>query len=132
MSTSRYVLDSYAVLALLYEEPGWESVKEMMNAAAAGSTELHISIINMIEVKYRIIREKRATPRVLAALQALPITVASADGYADQVASLKAAYPVSLADCFAAALAIDLDCPVITGDPEFAKLLGKVRVEWST
>ena len=37
---------------------------------------------------------------------------------------------VPLADCFCAALAIDLDCPVVTGDPESRKLASILQVEW--
>ena len=37
-----------------------------------------------------------------------------------QAASLKARGGMSYADCFAAAAAAILQCPVLTGDPEFA------------
>ncbi|MCX6375220.1 MAG: hypothetical protein NTU88_04140 [Armatimonadetes bacterium] len=43
---------------------------------------------------------------------------------------MKARYAISLADCFAAALAQDLDCPLVTGDPEFKKLEGMLKIEW--
>ncbi len=112
------------------KSPAGRTIKELMNRANAGAAELHISIINMIEIRYRVARKGQATPQVTTALQALPVAVASADSYADDVVDLKAANPVSIADCFAAALAIDLDCPVVTGDPEFKKLEGKVTVEW--
>jgi len=46
------------------------------------------------------------------------------------VVQLKSRYPVSLADCFAVALAQSLECPVVTGDPEFRKLEDIVKVEW--
>jgi predicted nucleic acid-binding protein len=46
--------------------------------------------------------------------------------------SFKAAYPVSYADSFAAALAEVNNCPLLTGDPEFEPLArsGSIRVEW--
>ena len=43
---------------------------------------------------------------------------------------LKASHPISYADCFAAALAGQLNTKVVTGDPEFKKLENEVGVEW--
>jgi hypothetical protein len=38
---------------------------------------------------------------------------------------------MSYADCFAAAAAARLDCPVLTGDPEFAAAEeAGIRVDW--
>jgi hypothetical protein len=46
-------------------------------------------------------------------------------------ASLKAAGGLSYADCFAAAAAALLECPVLTGDPEFvAAERAGVTVSW--
>ena len=49
-------------------------------------------------------------------------------------AGLKAKYPVSYADSFAAALAMINNCPLLTGDPEFEPLekQGIVTIEWLT
>lgn len=130
MSTNRYVLDSFAILAFIQGEPGCERVRDLLTRAARGEIELHMSAINMAEVRYRIIRQGRDVDNRLAAVGALPILTASADAYLDAVVGLKAAYPVALADCFAAALAADLGCPVVTGDPEFKKLENVAAVEW--
>lgn len=127
---SRYVLDSFAILAFLQEEPGWQRVKELLVSAANGDAEVHISAINLAEVQYIIIRRGEDIDQRLAALEALPFNIASADAYIPQVVELKAGYPVSLADCFAAALAQDLDCPLLTSDPEFRKLEKIIKIEW--
>lgn len=127
---SRYVLDSYAILTFLQQELGWEHVRKLLRDAAEGKTELYMSIINIAEVKYTITRREKDKPQVMAAVDALPIHILSADEYVEQVIDLKAKYPVSLADCFAAAAAIELDCPVVTGDPEFHKMEGALTVEW--
>lgn len=48
-----------------------------------------------------------------------------------RAASLKAAGGMSYADCFAAAAAAILDCPVLTGDPEFrAAERAGIKVAW--
>ena len=130
MNTSRYVMDSYAILALMHKEPGHERVRRMIEDAQAETIGLHMSLINMAEVQYRIMRQGRNVQDRLAAVQSLPLIMASADAYIDAVVNLKARHAVSLADCFAAALALDLGWPVVTGDPEFRKLEGVVEVEW--
>jgi ribonuclease VapC len=45
-------------------------------------------------------------------------------------AYLKSLHPISYADCFAAALAQQLDAAVVTGDPDFQQLEGRVAIEW--
>ena len=124
-------MDSFALLALAQEEQGSDRVDDLLAQSAKGEAEIYISLINLAEVQYTLIR-RRAGSEVLAALEDLPIIRASADEFLPQVVQLKASYPVSLADCFAAALAIELDCPLITGDPEFRKLESVVKVEWLT
>lgn len=127
---SRYVLDSYAILAYLQRELGWARVKELLVEAAARRVEICMSVINLVEVKYRVARVSRDRRQDFSTIDALPITRLSADQYVDRVIDIKADYPVSLADCFAAAAAMELNCPVVTGDPEFAKLQSVVQVEW--
>lgn len=127
---SRYALDSYAILTFLQQEKGWERVRELLRDAIEGKAELYMSIINIAEVKYTITRRGKDKPQIMAAVDALPIHILSADEYVGQVIDIKAKYPVSLADCFAAAAAIELDCPVVTGDPEFGKLEGILAVDW--
>jgi uncharacterized protein len=131
LSTSRYVLDSYALIALAQDEQGSDKVDDLLAQAIREEVDLYISLINLAEVQYNLIR-RRASSEQIAALESLPIIRASADEFIPQVVQLKASYPVSLADCFAAALAIELDCPLITGDPEFLKLEDLVKVEWLT
>ena len=43
---------------------------------------------------------------------------------------MKAEFPISYADCFAAATALILGAAVLTGDPEFRKLSKVVSVDW--
>lgn len=129
-SMNRYVLDSYAILALIHDEPSADRVEALLREAESGGSELHMSAINAAEVQYTILRRSRNPNALLSGLKSLPLQIASADEYIPKVVELKAAYPMSLEDCLAAALAIDLDCPLVTGDPEFRKLDGILAVEW--
>ncbi len=132
MSTNRYVLDSYALLAHIREEQSWARVEELFTDARSGDCQLQMCVINMAEVQYQIIRENYQVGHILAAVEALPVQLSSADELVPAVTMLKAVYSVSLADCFAVALALKLDCPVVTGDPEFRKLEELIAVEWLT
>lgn len=130
VDTNRYVLDSCALLAFLQQEKGWERVKGLLEHAIDGVVELHMSLMNLAEVQYLILRRQNDSAQRLAALEALPIHFASADMYMSQMVELKAKYPMSLADCFAAVLAHDLNCSLITADPEFHAVEDFIAIEW--
>jgi PIN domain nuclease of toxin-antitoxin system len=130
LTANRFVLDSFAILAMLQKERGWERVKDLLNDAGLGLVDLHMSIINLAEVHYLTLRRGTNVSQTLAAIEALPIRIASADDYIPRVIELKAQYPIAFADCFAAALAIELGCPLVTSDPEFRKLEKILTVEW--
>jgi uncharacterized protein len=128
---NKYVLDSYAVLSFINKETGAEKVKELFDQAKSSKTQLYISVINLIEVKYQIKRRfLNNQEQILSAIDAMPMHIESADNYINEVINLKAENAISLGDCFAAALALSLDCPVITGDPEFSKIENKIKVVW--
>jgi predicted nucleic acid-binding protein len=66
----------------------------------------------------------------------LPIRLVEADmELTGQAADLKTSArrrrrAFSYADCFAAALAQQLDATLVTGDPEFEQVQDVVRIEW--
>ncbi len=84
-----------------------------------------MSRINYGEVLYSIKKDIPAD-RVIEATQAflqLPICFYSIDDkLVDEAAAIKAVYSISYADCFAVALALRLDIPLVTGDPELPAL----------
>jgi ribonuclease VapC len=47
-----------------------------------------------------------------------------------EAARLKARFPISYADAFAAATAIRMDAVIVTGDPEFRQVEHLVTVNW--
>ena len=47
-----------------------------------------------------------------------------------KASEIKAEYPISYADCFAAATAMNYHAVILTGDPEFKTLGDIVSVEW--
>lgn len=127
---SEYVLDAYAILALLQKEPGYGRVEALLKGALGGELKVHISAFNMAEVQCIVLKHGRNASRILAALEALPLNVASADAYMGQAAEIKAKYGMAMGSAFAAALAQDIKRPLISGDRDFRKLGSAINIEW--
>jgi len=129
------VLDAFALLAYLQEEPGHQRVRSLLEDAASERVSLSMCTVNLGEVLYWLERRRgAAAAQTLAAnMRDMPIGLVDADlDLTVGAARVKAALPVSLADAYAAALAQRLDAAVLTGDPDFQRLEGAVAVEWLT
>ncbi|MFZ2197116.1 MAG: type II toxin-antitoxin system VapC family toxin [Thermodesulfovibrionales bacterium] len=127
------VLDSYALMAYFEDEPGADKVQRFLEQSEQGKIGLLMSIVNWGEVYYSICRSKGAgkAEDSLLIIEQLPVRLIEVrKDFMYEVAQLKARYPIALGDCFAAALAIERRCPVITGDKEFEKLGNLLKVEW--
>jgi predicted nucleic acid-binding protein len=127
------VLDSYALLTYFEDEPGAGKVQLFLEQAEKGKVGLLMSIVNWGEVYYSLRRSKgvEKAEDALLLIEQLPIELVEVGkSFMHHVAELKADHPIALGDCFAAALAIERRCPVITGDREFEKLGQMLTVEW--
>lgn len=92
-----------------------------------------MSAPNWAEVRYIVQRKvgSEGWQEVRAAIMALPLEVVAADeSLAELAGSIKADRRMSLADCFAAALAQQWDAELYTGDPEFKAVEDAVKVVW--
>ena len=127
------LLDSFAVMCWLQDEPGARLVSELLAETKATHDRLLLHEVNLAEVYYLTIRragEDRARS-IVAQLLSLPIEIiTSTPEILWQAAILKAKHPVSLADAFAAATAIIMDAAVVTGDPEFRSIGDLVEIQW--
>jgi ribonuclease VapC len=127
------VLDSFALLALLRDEPGGEAVRDLLTQAAEGEITLLMSEINLGEVLYHTERKYGVdeASQTLVEIEVLPIQLVGVTrARVLAAAHLKANYRISYADAFAAALVQEYGATLVTGDPEFRSLGDKVRVEW--
>jgi ribonuclease VapC len=127
------VLDSYAVLAYLFAEPGHEKVVSLLEKAADSGKNALIASPNWAEVRYMIERKVGGArwEEIRGKLLALPLEIVSADQkLAELAGEIKARRKMSLADCFAAALAKDRKADIYTGDPEFRAIENEIRVLW--
>ena len=105
----------------------------MLEKAASSSRRALIAAPNWAEVCYQV--ERKIGPRRWAStrekLLALPIEIVPADqGLAEAAGAIKVSKKMSLADCFAAALATKVKGDLLTGDPEFREVEDTIRIVW--
>ena len=129
------MLDSYALIAFLEGEAGGETVGSLLEQAMKNDRVLYMSVVNLGEVAYITERERglAKAQQVLARIDEMPIIVVDADRQCSLAAAhIKAHWPISYADCYAAALCQVKDAVLVTGDPDFVPLeaAGAVRVNW--
>ena len=127
------VLDSYALLALLRDEPGAETVADLLERAGQQNRSVHMTEVNYAEVQYTIRRKDGETvwASIASELLAAPIEFHAADRrLADVAAGFKARFKISLADAFAAALAKERKAELVTGDLEFRALEKEIKIRW--
>ncbi len=109
------------------------SVPVLREWAADGGQQHLITAVNWAELRY-IVERKAGHAQWLKASESLACFAAEVvdidRGLAERAAKFKAAGGISLADCFAAALAQELDIPVYTGDPEFRLVEPEIEVRW--
>ena len=127
------MLDSYALLSYLENEAGALQVESLLSQAETGPSRLWMSIVNLGEVLYITERERSLahSRNVLAAVEQLPVDMVVADRACTLAAAhIKARFPLSYADAFAAALAQIKGVPLVTDDGEFSRVESLVAIEW--
>ena len=127
------VLDSYAVLTFLFQESGHEKVVNAFERAAESDTTLLIAAPNWAEVRYMIEQKVGLAHwhEARTKLLGLPIEIVPVDQeLAEMAGEIKARKKMSLADCFAAALALKGKVDLYTGDPEFKSVEQSLKIIW--
>ncbi|MBK6769157.1 MAG: type II toxin-antitoxin system VapC family toxin [Ardenticatenales bacterium] len=133
MTDGVVVLDAYALVAFIEDEPGAAEVEVLLTRAGSDDFQLLISAVNLGEAWYAIGRAygPTAADERIASLLDVGLAVVSADwDLAHIAADFKRLGGISYADCFAAALGVRHDAPVVTGDPEFERIAERVNVQW--
>ena len=130
---AEYVLDTFAVIALIRAERGKDRVLDLLAQAERGGITCRFSVINAGEVAYIVERESglAGAEQFLATLRRTPVIVEDATWQRILAAAhIKARYALSYADAFAVALAQERGATVVTGDPEFELVAHNTRIEW--
>jgi len=123
----RYLLDTSALLALRDNEPGADRVDDLLQAAATGGATCLACFITQMEVLYRVWKDEgeAAGRNAHAGCLALPIEwVHESAALLQRAAAIKACHPLSLADAWIAAAALESKAILVHKDPEFEGLPG--------
>ncbi len=123
----KVVFDTYALIKWLLEEPGYEVVEKYLTDQS-----VYMSIINFGETYYRLVKNgfKDIAHNLWVNKDVFPIKYVEPNWSRVKIAAeLKAKYPISYADAFCLALALEINAPVLTGDPEFKKV-EEVKLIW--
>ncbi|MCO6040372.1 type II toxin-antitoxin system VapC family toxin [Thermococcus alcaliphilus] len=129
----KVVLDSYALLVYINNEPPADRVEKYLNLGREGKADLYMNVVNLGEVYYILARKKGVDTAnlAMALLKEEPITFVAADERLSLLAGrIKAFHKLSYADAFAAATAIDLKATLLTGDEEFKTIEDRIKIEW--
>lgn len=130
--TTRWLLDTSALLALRDDEDGAERVAQLLQAARSGESRCLVCFMSRMDVLYRVWKDESERHARLAdaQLQSLPITwVPCTDALLEQAAAIKACHRLSLADAWIAAAARREGAVLVHKDPVF-RALDQVPQEW--
>ena len=128
-----FILDSFALLAYLTDEPSAARIEQLIEDAKEENCHLFLPLINLGEILY--ITERRGgvakAQDTLALLRQLPIEFLPADEQAVfSAAHIKANFTLSYADAFVVAAAQKEGAIVLTSDPEFQSVKDLIAIEW--
>lgn len=126
----QYVLDSSAVLAYLRDVPDAAKVERLLDEAEDRKSHLAISAVNWAECRYVLTRQTNSSEasRLLGQVANAVELVVVDRSLAESAGDLRCRFNGSLADCFAASLALKRNAMLVTTDPEFEALRREVKI----
>jgi len=127
------VLDSFALIAFLGKERGYEKVRDLLREASATGQPVLMNEINIGEVYYVTAKERSVeqAEAFLHLLETLPIRpLSNTFVQVMEAARLKARFPIAYADAFAVGTAVREAARLVTGDPELRVVAGVVEIHW--
>ena len=133
-----YVLDSFALIGYLENEPFAQEIEDLLQQAKKGLPRIYLHALHLGEVYHITLREqgKDVADLAYSRIKGFPIKFVETinEELLLTAAALKANYPISYADSFAAALAKIKNASLLTGDPEFRNLEkdGLPEITWLT
>jgi ribonuclease VapC len=133
MSPGPFLFDSYALLAFFQKEKGHQKVARLLGEIAKEGRIKYLNVINLGEIIYITKREfgDQKKMEVLINIERLHFSILPVrNTLVFEAAEYKARFPISYADCFALASAIEHKATIVTGDPEFKKVEKLVDIFW--
>jgi len=130
---SGILFDSHALMAFFQNERGSETVLKFLKKTKNNKIAPLICVINLGEILYLTKRRFGNAKKIeilgrihQLSFNLIPVT----NDLVFDAAEIKAEYPISYADCFAVACAINLSAEIVTGDPDFKKVEHLVKINW--
>ncbi len=119
MSKNNIVLDSYAIMAVIEDEPGAQAVADIISD---DQFQIYMSSINLGEAYYILLREqgKQTAEEVVSSIlldDSFKVQEASWQRI-KSAAAIKSKGGLSYADAFVMGLALEMQAAIVTGDPE--------------
>jgi predicted nucleic acid-binding protein len=126
----QYVLDSSAIIIYIRNSPDASRVRKVFQEVASGDAMALISAVNWAECRNVLIRRHGAEQAVeLLAQLSQGLQIVPADqAHAEAAGDLRCRFNGSLADCFAASLAISRRATLVTADPEFEAIKTELKI----
>lgn len=127
------VLDAWTLVNYFEGQAGCEKVTEIFKEASRESQSLLMTSVNWGEVLYIVDNRRGGHKRdqVEHLMEQMNLEIVEVDKLLAKVAAgLKAAYKLPYQDSFAAALAIQKDGELVTGDKDFRLVESRVKIVW--
>lgn len=127
------VFDSWAIIAYFEDEPAGQRIEEIIIDANERDIPMRMSVVNAGELWYIVARQTSHSEAdsSIAELRSLGIHFDKPDWEATrQAAVFKSKYKMSYADAFAAALSMQKNAHLVTGDNEFKQVEKEIKILW--
>lgn len=131
-----YCLDTFALISYLHNEKGADKVQQLLDFAKIEKVRLFMHKINLGELYYTVYRHEGEVEAdfIYGRVKEFPIQFSDdlSEVFLLSAAKLKGSYKMSYADSFAAALSIQGELTLVTGDPDFRPLEidKRIKVVW--
>ncbi len=126
-----FVLDTSAIISFLENEEGADIVEALLEKAESGEVDIYLSFVKFVEIYYITIQKKgkKFALERIDSLKMLPVKLIESNSKIGKIAGeFKAAYRLSFADTWIAALAKNKNATLVHKDPEFEYLENQIKV----
>jgi predicted nucleic acid-binding protein len=128
----QYVLDSSAIVRFVSDEAGAQTVESVFQEGRRKTAHIAISAVNWAEARQVLTkRNGLGSARTMLDPISRGIEISPADQtHAEAAADLRSRFNGSLADAFAASLALNRRATLVTSDSEFGALSRELKILW--
>jgi predicted nucleic acid-binding protein len=128
------VIDGMAMLSLLRDEPGADSVRVLLERATERGSSLHMSVLDFALMRESVQQREgsRAWDEVAQNILSAPIEYHEIDqSLALAAIEIHSRTKIGIPESITAALAKKIKADLVTSNPTFAQLAGEVRTKFT-